>query len=335
MHRGLLVWLASLIAAPQHFANAAPVRVLFVGNSFTFVNDLPHQLVNIAQSLGKEVQVANSTIGGCTVYYQRAETDSRTASLLTQDWDYIVLQSYSILPSIKAARETYLSPAVQSFVSRKKRAKIVMYLTWGYHDGNTEPCPTGSGRCFPLGSNANLTHPSCEVSGDYRTKVDSFECMGYAVARGYMDQLKPGGADIVAPCGIAWQVVRAAKPTPPNCKASIDAEYTGASPFSRDNNLSLPLRVDALPASLASMELYRKLSNGNWDKHPNIAGQYLNALVFYATLFGSSPVGAAQPLQSGKAPPLPLQPAIIDALQRVAESVVLDHRSHWRQNESQ
>jgi hypothetical protein len=33
--------------------SAAPTRVLFIGNSFTFVNDLPHQLINIAESLGK------------------------------------------------------------------------------------------------------------------------------------------------------------------------------------------------------------------------------------------------------------------------------------------
>ena len=36
-----LVGLAIVSAAP-------PTRVLFIGNSFTFVNDLPHQLVNIA-----------------------------------------------------------------------------------------------------------------------------------------------------------------------------------------------------------------------------------------------------------------------------------------------
>lgn len=47
-----------------------PTRVLFVGNSFTFVNDLPHQLANIATSLGQDVVVANSTIGGCTIYHQ-------------------------------------------------------------------------------------------------------------------------------------------------------------------------------------------------------------------------------------------------------------------------
>ena len=59
--------------------DAAPARCAcaLTARSFTFVNDLPHQLVNIAKSLGKEVEVANSTIGGCTVYYQRAETDAR------------------------------------------------------------------------------------------------------------------------------------------------------------------------------------------------------------------------------------------------------------------
>lgn len=59
------------------------------------------------------------------------------------------------------------------------------------------------------------------------------------------------------------------------------------------------------------------------------AGQYLNALVFYTTLFGKSPVGAAGPLPTGKTPTLPLSAEILGGLQRVAESVVLDHASHW------
>jgi hypothetical protein len=158
---------------------AAPTRVLFIGNSFTFVNDLPHQLVNIARSLGKEVEVANSTIGGCTTYYQRAETDARTAELLEQEWDYIVLQSYSNLPTVQQSRETYLTPAVHSFVAKKKKAKVVMYLTWGYHSGN-EPgsCPSsGPVKCFPHGTNAALTSPPCNTSGVYQAKVNTFPCM--------------------------------------------------------------------------------------------------------------------------------------------------------------
>jgi hypothetical protein len=173
--RSILLLLGCAAASAM---DAAPTRVLFIGNSFTFVNDLPHQLANIARSLGKEVVVANSTIGGCTLYFQRAETDARTAELLEQDWDYIVLQSYSNLPTVKKARETYLTPAVQSFVAKKKKAKIVMYLTWGYHSGNVPPpCPSGSGKCFPLGTNAELTSPPCNQSGSYQAKVDSFPCM--------------------------------------------------------------------------------------------------------------------------------------------------------------
>jgi hypothetical protein len=276
-------------------ASAAPMRVLFVGNSFTFVNDLPHQMVNIAKSLGQEVEVANSTIGGCTAYFQRAESDPRTAELLEQDWDYIVLQSYSNLPTVSGSRKTYLEPAVASFVAKKKQAKVVMYLTWGYRSGNIEPCPSsGPSKCFPLGTNANLTRPPCEQSGDWHAKVSTFECMGYAVARGYMDQLHAGGADIVAPCGLAWQVARGAAPPDGVCRASIDNEYTGSSPFTAANNLSLPLKVAGLPPSLSSFELYRKLGGGKWDKHPNQAGQYLNALVFFTTLSGMSPVGAGE-----------------------------------------
>jgi hypothetical protein len=38
-------------------AGVAPLNVLFVGNSFTFVNNLPDQLVNIGKSKGIEIQV--------------------------------------------------------------------------------------------------------------------------------------------------------------------------------------------------------------------------------------------------------------------------------------
>ena len=61
-----------------------------------------------------------------------------------------------------------------------------------------------------------------------------------------------------------------------------------------------------------------------------MAGQYLNALVFYTTLFGESPIGAAGPLHTGKAPALPLHPEILSAFQKIAHSVVLDHAAAWR-----
>jgi hypothetical protein len=48
---------SSLLAATAAPPPPPPTRILFIGNSFTFVNDLPHQLINIAKSLGKEVRI--------------------------------------------------------------------------------------------------------------------------------------------------------------------------------------------------------------------------------------------------------------------------------------
>ena len=300
-----------------HSVMAKPTRVLFVGNSFTYVNDLPHQFLNVAQSLGEEVVVANSTIGGCTVYAQRPTVDNRTATLLQEDWDFIVLQTYSSLPTVEAARSDYLYPAIKSFLPYKKHAKIVMYLTWGYHDGNTAACPSSvTPSCFPLGTLANLTSPSCLTSKHYDDLAGTFPCMGYAVARGYIHALQEG-ADMVSPCGLAWQVVRAVNEIPQGCKTLVDAQY--AEPFP----LALPLMVAG--GALPDMMLYRKFGE-RIDKHPNEAGQYLNALTFFSTLFGGrSPVGAATPLNTGSvgAGDKPLTHAEMAALQAVAHGVVM------------
>ena len=294
-----------------------PTRVLFIGNSFTFVNDLPHQIQNIAHSLGDEIIVANSTIGGCTVFAQRPAVDARTASLLQQDWDFIVLQSYSSLPTVEKARQSYLYPAIKNFVTFKKQAKIVMYLTWGYHDGNTAACPSSDNeKCFPLGSLAKLTSPSCLTSPHYNNLAGTFSCMGYALARGYIHALKQG-ADRVAPCGLAWQVVRNVTNIPQRCRELIDAQYPNE-PFP----LSLPLQIN--DAALPNLELYRIFAKTGIDKHPNVAGQYLNALTFYGTLFGKSPIGAAPPLNTGStsAGDRPLTNVEIKTLQIAAHGVV-------------
>ena len=266
---------------PQHAHQAAKTRILFVGNSFTFVNDLPHQLLNIATALGHDIEVANSTIGGCTIYAQTPSRDARTKELLAQPWDFIVLQDYSALPTVQQARAEYLRPGVSEFAQARGQAKIVMYLTWGYHDGNTAHCPSADNPpCFPLGSLANLTSPPCASDPHYHRLAGSFECMGYALARGYLDVAHSiTGVDRVAPCGLAWQAVRASPSIPAECKGLVDAQYADPLP------LQLPFKVAG--GALEGFMLYRKFG-ASIDKHPNVAGQYLNALTFYATLFGAS-----------------------------------------------
>ena len=71
-------------------------------------------------------------------------------------------------------------------------------------DGNTAACPSSdNAKCFPLGTLANLTAPPCATSPHYSELAGSFPCMGYALARGYLGAVEKG-ADMVAPCGLAW-----------------------------------------------------------------------------------------------------------------------------------
>jgi hypothetical protein len=296
--------------------SAAPTRVLFIGNSYTYVHDLPRQFQNVAESLGDEVEYASSTISGCTLL--ASSRNGTTQDLLEQDWDFIVLNDYSLLSTVQQARELYLKPAVKDFASKRKQAKLVLYLTWGYHSGLADSCPTGSNmECFPLGSLADLTSPQCSQSEEYHETVQDFPCMGYAVARGYFDA-KAAGGDLVAPCGLAWQVVRGVESVPSSCKNAIDGQYSEPAP------LELPLHVPG--GADPDLLLYIKNSDTDFDKHQNLAGCYLNALTIYATIFGKSPLGAAAPDASwGESWGLPepnLTSAQLLTMQKAAEGVV-------------
>eukprot|EP01059_Diplonema_ambulator_P010930 TRINITY_DN20946_c0_g1_i1.p1 TRINITY_DN20946_c0_g1~~TRINITY_DN20946_c0_g1_i1.p1 ORF type:complete len:330 (+),score=69.18 TRINITY_DN20946_c0_g1_i1:39-992(+) len=310
--------LTPLLAATASVA-AQTTRVLFVGNSFTYVNDLPHQFLNVASGLGQDVYVDNSTIGGCTLYYQQPQFDNRTKELLQEEWDYIVLQDYSALPTVRAARSEYMEPAVGTFAQQKKDAKIVMYLTWGYYDGNTAACPSSdTAVCFPKGTLASMTNPPCNQSDYYHSMVGDFPCMGYSLIRGYLDMFNYG-AEVVAPCGVSWQVVRGVTSINATCRAEIDQQY--ATPLSNPN---LPLPTNG---ALKDLMLYRILPGNQIDKHPNVAGQYLNALTFYATLFNSSVTGAPPPLMTE--PDTPLTPQQLAEMQAAVDSVVLQHMDVW------
>jgi len=242
--------------------------------------------------------------------------------LLQQPWDFIVLQDYSAMATVRAGRALYMDPAIAAFSRVKRAAELVLYLTWGYHDGNERAaCPSSDlPSCFPLGSLAALTDPPCNTSAHYHDMTRSFECMGYSVARSYLAaHTTLRGVSRVAPCGLAWQIVRGSTQIPSDCKALVDANYP--SPL----NLSLPLRAPA--GTLPHFMLYR-VFNGKTrttiDKHPNVAGQYLNALVMYATLMRKSPAGAAAPLPTGSAAAgdRPLTQYEMAALQFAAKSAV-------------
>ena len=65
-------------------------HVLFIGNSYTEVNNLPSMVSNIANSLGDDLVWESNTPGGCTL---RQHCQNQSMSLSRRGgWDAVVLQ---------------------------------------------------------------------------------------------------------------------------------------------------------------------------------------------------------------------------------------------------
>ena len=113
-----------------------PSRVLFIGNSYTFYNDLPGLFVELARSGGHQVQVGMSAEGGATLSDHASSMVTRR-KLEGEQWDYVVLQEQSQIPAILEPREGEMLPAAGILVDRitETGATPILFMTWGNRDG--------------------------------------------------------------------------------------------------------------------------------------------------------------------------------------------------------
>ena len=135
----LLTWILALCGMPL-FAQVHP-RVLFVGNSYTQVNNLPQLVSNIALSMGDTMTYASNTPGGCT--FEMHCHNQSMAMICDGGWDFVVLQEQSQLPAFPIdSVELYVFPFAQQLVdsvyAHNPCAEPMFYMTWGRKNGDTE-----------------------------------------------------------------------------------------------------------------------------------------------------------------------------------------------------
>lgn len=157
----------------------AGLRVLFVGNSFTFYNSMPALVRRLAAADegAPPIFVDDYTVGGWTL--EDASRDPGLAAVLENGrWDFVVLQEQSQLLSFPAEQrrdETYpFARALQGQIA-SAGSRTVLFMTWGYKEGDPRNYPG-----------------------------DSFTAMQRRLAEGYSDLGKELAAT-VAPVGLAWE----------------------------------------------------------------------------------------------------------------------------------
>ena len=129
----LLLGTVLLLAGSASAQAAAPKRVLFVGNSFTYFYNLPQVVSAMAADQGVAIETRQSTVGGSNLeQHWKEERNTKTRELIAQGgWDYVVFNNHS-LSSIETP-ESFLEYGKKfAELVRAQGGEPVFMLTWAY-----------------------------------------------------------------------------------------------------------------------------------------------------------------------------------------------------------
>ncbi len=142
-------------------------KVLFLGNSYTAVNNLPSLISDIATSLGDLLIYNSNTPGGYTLNGHSTNVTSINA-IQSNNWDYVVLQEQSQLPSFPPAQvETDCYPYADSLnrmiQENDSCTRTMFYMTWGRQNGDAANCAFYPPLCTYEGMQARLYQSYLEM----------------------------------------------------------------------------------------------------------------------------------------------------------------------------
>jgi hypothetical protein len=154
-----------------------PVRVLFIGNSYTYYNNLPEM---ISQLSGGRIDAKMVARGGASLR-QLWDIGDAPAAIREGKWDYVVIQEQSLLGGMRIDGMEHVNEPdffyedVRMYDAeiRKAKAKTILYLTWARKSAPEQQ--------------AHLTHAYTAIAQELNL--------------------------IIAPVGIAWQKVRESDPS--------------------------------------------------------------------------------------------------------------------------
>ncbi|MFZ4521719.1 MAG: PKD domain-containing protein [Bacteroidales bacterium] len=186
----LLVLLAFLIPIGVQ-AQGLLRKALFLGNSYTYVNNLPAIVAALAQASGDTLYFESNSPGGYTFGWQpiaHAADPVSLAKMAGNNWDFVILQEQSQTPAIGRLRDSCMYPASHILYDSVKAAnpcsRVLFFLTWGRRFGGIQ--------CF--------TPNYC--SPDF-TGFDQMQDSLTLAYKGIADSLDAW----IAPVGEAWRFV--------------------------------------------------------------------------------------------------------------------------------
>lgn len=181
---GIALCLSSLTIA-QERASQPMDNILFIGNSYVEVNNLPLELYRVASSVGIEFQYQTNAPGGCTF---QGHCNNASMGLIQQGgWDYVILQEQSQYPSFPLSQVQnevfpFAKRLVDSVYKYSPCGIPMFYMTWGRKYGDS----SNAAEYPPLGT---------------------YEGMDSLLYERYM-MMKESNNAAVSPVGRVWHYIR-------------------------------------------------------------------------------------------------------------------------------
>ena len=240
-------------------------QALFIGNSYTYMNDLPELINQIAISKGNSLIYESHTPGGSTLM-QHASNSNVQSLLNATEWDYVILQEQSQNPSFppsQVASQVY--PYAESLCEYIREANPctdpVFFMTWGRENGDSQNCAA-----YP---------PICTYEGMQDRLTESYT------------EMAQNNESLLAPIGIAWKDLREQHPeinlySSDGSHPSIQGSYLAACVFyavlfddSATNNYT-PTNLNINEAQLIQTFANNAVNNNETDynRYPEALADY-------------------------------------------------------------
>ncbi len=190
------------------------INALFLGNSYTYVNNLPQLIKDIALANGDTLIFDTNCPGGYT--FQNHSLDANSIGKInSQPWDCVILQAQSQEPSFSpwqvSAQTLPYAIKLDSIIKNNNNCTQTLFFeTWGRKNGDASNCPS-----YP---------PICTYSGMQNRLRASYKLFADTTH------------SIMAPAGEAWRKSIALNPSlelysPDESHPSIEGSYLTACVF--------------------------------------------------------------------------------------------------------
>ncbi len=188
--RAVLLPLCLLVPALL-FSQPLLRKALFLGNSYTYANNLPGLVASLARASGDSLFSVSHSPGSYTLGWRPTAhvADTISLALVSQPgWNFVILQEQSQVPAIGRLRDSCMYPASRILYDSVKSAnpcsRVLFYLTWGRRFGGIQ--------CF-------LPNYCSPDFADFNQMQDS-------VTRAYKS-IADSLAAWIAPVGESWRLV--------------------------------------------------------------------------------------------------------------------------------